>query len=139
MTRQILSSLIIAAAAMFAAAVPTLAQSHPAEFRESDQAAMTVVESIVALNRIPAGVTAEKKSTAKVTTVAQPNLSVDLFRQSAKQFSNGASQRLTSAPSIISEPRSFDSRKQFRADDETRPSSRRRIEFVPSRGQKLPN
>jgi hypothetical protein len=129
-----LSSLTIAAAAFFAAAIPCFAQAQANESRNdaATLAAINVAEPILVLNRENP---APKEVSATVTSDHQPRLSPAMFKQQPDQFS--ASRTFMKSTTNLYEPRVQTSKSQFRVGDELAPAPR--VAFVPSRGQKLPD
>jgi len=133
-THQKLSSLSIATIALLAAAVPCLAQGQSRESRSETVSTITVVEPTLALNRTNSGTRKSTPATAPTASANQPKFSLNMFKQSDK-FSANEAPRFMTSPANVYEPKVDPKDKQFRDVD----SSSRRLSFVPSRGQTLPN
>jgi len=129
-----LSSLTIAATALFAAAIPCFAQAQANESRTDavrPASIINVAESTLALNR---ETPAPKDVAPFATAEHQPRLLPAMFKQ-LDQFSTGRS-FMRSTGSIFA-PRVWNTTPQFRIGDELPPTPE--VAFVPSRGQKLPD
>ena len=127
-----LSSLTIAAAALFAAAIPCFAQAQANRTDAVTPAVINVAEPTLALNRETPEPT---DAIAVVTAEHQPRLSPAILKQQPDQFATG--RRFMKSTGSIFESRVWNSKPQFRTGDELPPTPR--VAFVPSRGQKLPD
>ncbi len=139
--KQTLTSLSIAAIALMAAAVPCFAQTSAIETRP--EAGAAVSEVAVAINRTPGSVmnvapaSSELPSTKAVTPNRGITFSVETFKATS-HTTTSTSNFLKSQPTTEETVLTF-SMKQLKVDNDVGSERRTsRIEFVPSRGQKLP-
>jgi len=139
-TNQKLSSLSIAAIALMAAAAPGFAQVSSNESRPETVAPVT--ELVLATNRPPgsvvnvAPVASEQPKVNVVASKRVPSLSAETFKISGQSNAIGESNFLKKQPTMTQRGLGY-SKTQFKVDSDEVIKTRR-IEFVPSRGQKLP-
>jgi hypothetical protein len=146
-----LSSISIAAIALLAASAPCFAQTKSAEIREDASNVVAMAGPELAMtSSSPKLTTAElrhgllnagPKSANEVAPSAKPrSLSPAAFKMSTGQFSAVENQRVFGQKTTIYEMDLGNSKKQFRADDDSYgvDYQNKRVSFVPSLGQRLP-
>ena len=139
-TNQKLSSLSIAAIALMAAAAPCFAQVSSNESRPETVA--PVSELAVATNRTPgsvvnvAPVASEQPKVNVAASKRVPSFSAETFKISSQSNAIGESNFLKGQPTMTQTGLDY-SKIQIKVDS-NEVTKTHRIEFVPSRGQKLP-
>ena len=151
MTRTKLSNTSIAAIALFAASVPCFAQTQSEESRMKESNAVAMANPQLAVpfkapqlkaDEPRLGVlNLEPKSVAAVAPGKNsPSLSPASFMVRMGQVSTVESQHFFGQQTTIYEMGLDNSKKQFRADDDNSGvNQKKRVTFVPSLGQKLPD
>src|SRR5262245_3760923 len=127
-----LSHLSFASIALLVAALPALAQTKSVENEmaksTSDQIVATQVAALAG-ERLSVHKSAPTSAAVPVASSKQTSLSLERFKQAASQST--ATSSFAAQSTIFAQPKLIDSN-----DNDT--ASRKRITFVPSRGQKLP-
>ncbi|MCM3905882.1 MAG: hypothetical protein ND866_29685 [Pyrinomonadaceae bacterium] len=151
MTRTKLSNTSIAAIALFAASVPCFAQTQSTEFRVKESNAVAMASPQLTAPFKTPQLTADEprfgllnvkpKSVAAVAPGENsPSLSTAAFMVRMGQVSTLESQYFFGQQTPIYEMGLGNSKKQFRADDDNGGvDQKKRVTFVPSLGQKLPD
>jgi hypothetical protein len=149
-TNTKLSNLSIAAIALLAASAPCFAQAKSADIRQDASNVVAMAGSEVAMtSSTPKLTTAElrsgllnvePKSAAGASLSEKRSLSSNTFRAKMEQLSAVENQNLFSQKTTIYEMSLGNFKKQFRADDDSNGADqKKRVSFVPSLGQKLPD
>lgn len=151
MTRTKLSNTSIAAIALFAASVPCFAQTQSAESRVKESNAVAMASPQLAAPFKAPQLTADEPRLGVLTLEPKsfaalgpgeksPSLSPASFMVRMGQVSTLENQHLFGQQTMIYEMGLGNSKKQFRADDDNGGvDQKKRVTFVPSLGQKLPD
>jgi hypothetical protein len=149
-TNTKLSTLSIAAIALLAASAPCFAQTKSADISEESSNVVAMVGSELAVissnskfttaELLPGLLNAEPKSASNVKPSEKPrSLSPDAFRVQMGQFSAVENQNSFGQRTTIYEMGLGNFKKQFRADDDSNGTQKKRVSFVPSLGPKMPD
>lgn len=149
-THKTISTLSIGAIAFLAAAAPSLAQVQSEQSSKDLQGSLVApaVEQTLASNRELAGANASRVATTEVKRTSANNaaptaspikLSASAFKVT-NHFTSAEGRRFVKQQGNFNDagPKDPTAKKQFRAGDDESVSRTKGVNFVPSRGQKLP-